>query len=188
VEDLIMKMFDYSELIRVIDNVEIREEKERVMGVLKLKEKCNELEHSIIKSGILDDWNRLKHLCAKAKVRLCVSHLGNDSIGYVLGVSDFRYCNEYNDDGMIKMCMSSGSYWSDYYGFTYEADKGIVWKVTHNTSKCFFNGFSNDEEKYRTKIYLLETFKKTYEHYREFQLKKVEEKFENRIKAEDIIK
>ena len=27
-----MKMFDYSDLIRVIDNVEIREEKEKVIG------------------------------------------------------------------------------------------------------------------------------------------------------------
>lgn len=185
-----MKMFDYSELIRVIDNVEIREEKEKVMGVLKLKERYNELERSLIKSGILDDWNRLKQLCAKAKVRLCVAHLGNSSIGYVLGVGDFRYCNQYDDNGMIKKCMSSGSHLGDDYGFTYEADKGIIWKVVHTTNTHWFNGFSatQEKEKYETRIYLLETFRDTYEHYREFQLKKIEEKFGSRIKVEDIIK
>lgn len=185
-----MKMLDYSELIRVIDNVELREEKERVMGLLAIKERYMELERSLIESGILDDWNRLKQLCAKAKVRLCVSHIGNDSIGYVLGVGDFRYCNEYDDNGMIKMCMSSGSHWSDDYGFTYEADKGVVWKISHMTNTHWFNGFSaiHDKEKYETKIYLLERFRDTYENYREFQLKKIEEKFGERIKTVDIIK
>ena len=185
-----MKMFDYSELIRVIDNVEIREEKERMNGIFALKERYKELEHSLIESGILDDWNRLKQLCLKANVRLCVSHIGKGSIGYVLGVGDFRYCNVYADNGIIKKCMSSGSYWSDYYGFVYEPDKGIVWKKYHTTNTHFFEGFKEgqDEEKYETKIYLLETFRDTYEHYREFQLMKIQEKFGERIKTEDIIK
>jgi hypothetical protein len=185
-----MKMFDYSELIRVIDNVEIREEKERVMGVLKLEEKCRELERSLIESGMLDDWNRLKQLCAKAKVRLCVSHLGNASIGYALGVGDFRYCNVYDDNGQIRMCMSCGSHWSDDYGFTYEPDKGIVWRVSHSTSYWHFNGFSEAQnaDKYKTRISLLETFRDTYENYRKFQLQKIEEKFADRIRVEDIVK
>ena len=185
-----MKMFDYSELIRVIDNVKIREDKERIMGVLSLKEKCKALEHYLIESGILDDWNRLKHLCSEAGVRLCVSHIGQSSIGYVLGIGDFRYCNVYADNGMIQKLMSSGSHWGDYYGFVYQPDKGIIWKVNHATSSSIFNGFKEGDEelKYSTQIYLLETFKDTYEHYREFQLKKVEEKWQSRIKTIDIIK
>lgn len=185
-----MKMFDYSELIRVIDNVEVREERERMNGILALKERCKELERSLIESGILDDWKRLKALCSKAKVRLCVSHIGDNSIGCVLGVGDFHYCNEYDDNGLIKVCMSSGSHWADYYGFDYEHDKGLVWKTYHLTSTIGFNGFKEgqDKKKYETRIYLLETFRDTYEHYRTFQLKKIEEKFENRIKTEDIIK
>ena len=84
-----MKMFDYSELIRVIGNVEMREEREKMMEILSLKEKCEKLEQSLVTSGIFDDWNRLKQLCAKARVRLAVSHIGVGSIGYVLGVGDF---------------------------------------------------------------------------------------------------
>ena len=185
-----MKVFDYSELIRVIDNVEIREEREKAIGLLNLKDKYNELERSLIKSGILDDWNRLKRLCAKANVRLCVSHIGDNSIGYVLGVGDFRYCNEYDDNGMIKKSMSGGSHWCDDYGFTYEADKGVIWKISHMTNTSHFNGFSmaQEKEKYETRIYLLERFRDTYENYRKFQLMKIEEKFANRIKVEDIIK
>ena len=185
-----MKMFDYSGLIRVIDNVEIREEKERVMDLLKKKEKCNKLERFLVESGILDDWNRLKYLCAKAKVRLCVSNMGDNSIGYVLGINDYGYgyCKEYDDNGMIKKLMSSGSHWSDYYGFTYEADKGIIWKAYHTTNTHHFNRFRNEDEEYETKINLLETFKNTYEIYREFQLKKIEDKFATRIKVEDILK
>lgn len=178
-----MKMFDYSELIRVIDNVEIREEKERVMGILKLKERCEELETSLIESGILDDWNRLKELCARTKIRLCVSHLAEHSIGCVLGVGDFRYCNEYQDDGIFAKSMDNGG----RYGFVYESDRGIVWRIQFSFS---FGGFNNNEDelKYKTKIYLLETFRDTYEHYRDFQLKKIEDKFAERIKAVDIIK
>ena len=112
-----MKMFDYSELVRVIGNVEIREERERCEGVLKLKERYEELERSLIESGIFDDWNRLKQLCAKAKVRLCVSHQSEHSIGCVFGVGDFKYCLEYDDKGRIQKLMSGGSHWSDYYGF-----------------------------------------------------------------------
>lgn len=185
-----MKMFDYSELVRVIGNVEIREERERYEGVLKLKERYEELERSLVKSGIFDDWNRLKQLCAKAKVRLCVSHQSDHSIGCVLGVGDFKYCMEYSDHGRIQKLMSCGSSWSDYYCFTYEADKGVVWKVYHMTGYGHFNGFSEgqEKEKYETRIYLLETFRDTYENYRKFQLQKIEDKFANRIKAEDIIK
>lgn len=185
-----MQMFDYSELIRVINNVEIREENERIRGILKLKEKYEALERSIIESGMLDDWSRLKELCASAKVRLCVSCIGQYSIGYVLGVGDHSYCYEYEDNGLIKKCMSSGSSWGDYYGFDYEPDKGVVWKVYHHTSYHGFDGFreGEDKKKYETKIYLLETFRDTYENYRKFQLKKIEEKFANRIKTEDIIR
>lgn len=185
-----MKMFDYSDLIRVIDNVEMREEKERMMGVLKMEEKYRELERTLITSGIFDDWNRLKQLCVKANVRLCVSHLGNSSIGYVLGVGDFSYCNAYHDNGIVEKCMSSGSSWSDYYGFIYEPDKGVIWKISHTTNRHFFDGFKigQEEEKFKTKIQLLETFRDTYEDYRCFQLMKIEEKFAGRIKVEDIIK
>ena len=183
-----MKLFDYSKMIRVIDNIEIREAKEKAMEELNLKERYNELERSLIESGVLDDWNRLKWLCAKANVRLCVSHIGNDSIGYVLGVGDFRYCNEYNDNGAIVKQMSGGSHWSDNFGFTYEADKGIIWKIYHSTNTHMFTYFKTAEEAYRTRIQLLESFRDTYENYREFQLMKIEQKFANRIKVEDIIK
>lgn len=185
-----MKMFDYSELIRVIDNVEIREEKERVENVLRLKEKVVELERSLVQSGIFDDWNRLKQLCAKAKVRLCVSHQSEHSMGCVLGVGDFAYGMEYRDDGRFMKLMHSGSSHSDYYGFTYQADKGIVWCVYHNTNFYWFDGFTESKmkEKYETQIYLLETFRDTYENYRKFQLMKIDDKFGARIKAEDIVK
>ena len=184
-----MKMFDYSELIRVIGNVEMREEREKMMEVQSLKEKYEELERSLVMSGIFDDWNRLKQLCDKAKVRLCVSHIGDGSIGCVLGVGDFAYCNIYDDQGRIKKLMSSGSTWSDYYGFIYDLGSGIVWKTWNTSSFHIFDGFANNERrKYETKIEMLETFRDTYEHYRMFQLQKIEDKFGSRVKVEDILK
>ena len=185
-----MKLFDYSELIRVIENVEIREEHERVMELLNLKNRYEELELSMIASGILDDWNRLKQLCKKANRRLCVSHQSDSSIGYVLGVGDFRYGSVYQDDGTISKCVSSGVGYSDYYGFVYECDKGVIWKTTHTTSSHHFDGFNENmsKSKYLTRIELLETFRDTYENYRKFQLLKIEEKFEQRVKIEDILK
>lgn len=185
-----MKMFDYSELIRVIDNVEMREEREKMMALLSLKEKCEKLERSLVESGIFDDWNRLKQLCAKANVRLCVSNQGSNSMGICLGLNGYGYGNEYRDDGFFSKLMSSGSHWGDYYGFTYESAKGLIWTTRHMTSSYMFVGFkeNQEEKKWSTRIHLLETFRDTYEHYREFQLKKIEDKFGSRIKVEDIIK
>ena len=185
-----MKMFNYSELIRVIGNVEKREENERNQALLSLKEKYYELERNVINSGILADWVRLKEVCRKAKVRLCVSHISNDSIGYVLGVGDFTYANVYDDNGRIKKCMSRGSSWDDYFGFYYDNSmEKIVWEFRHtNSSFCIVDSFKTEEEEYTTKIELLTEFKNTYENYRKFQLMKIEEKFETRIKTEDIIK
>lgn len=185
-----MKMFDYSELIRVIDNVEIREEKERNKTLISLKEEYYKLERNLINSGILADWVRLKEVCRKAKVRLCVSHIAEHSIGYVLGVGDFKYCNIYDDNGRIKKLMSSGSSWSDYFSFYYDNSiEKIVWEIRHsNSSFNIFDGFKTEEEEYITKIELLTEFKNTYENYRKFQLMKIEKKFGDRIKTEDIIK
>ena len=186
-----MKLFDYSELIRVIDNVEEREEKERNNDLINLKEEYKTLKRNIIESGILDDWYRLKQLCSKADIRLCVAQQGSDSIGRILEhPEDCMYCREYDDYGTFSRCMSSGSHWSDYFGFDYETNKDIIWKIRHTTNSRLFKGFGTEdiEKEYQTKIQLLETFKNTYEDYRSFQLKKIEKKFENRIKTEDIIK
>ena len=184
-----MKLFDYSELIKVIENVKFREQKEKDMALTNLKERYKELEKTLINSGIFDDWNRLKELCSKANIRLCVSHQGSRSIGRVINhKEDFKYCQEYRDEGIFSKCMDSGSHWSDYYGFIYTAEKELVWKITHTTNTHGFDGFAVEkiEEKYQTRISLLETFKNTYEDYRDFQLKKIEEKFKSRIKPEDI--
>jgi hypothetical protein len=182
-----MKLFDYSELIKVIENVELREQKEKDMALTNLKERYKELKKTLINSGIFDDWNRLKQLCAKADIRLCVSHQGNKSMGRIINhPDDFKYCKEYRDNGLFCECMSSGSSWSDYFGFNYETDKSFNWHITHNTSYHGFEWFKTEDEEYKTKISLLETFKNTYEDYRDFQLKKIEEKFKSRIKPEDI--
>ena len=185
-----MKMFDYSELIRVISNVEMREEREKMMALLSLKEKCEKLEQSLVESGIFDDWNRLKKLCAKAKVRLCVSNQGSNSMGIRLGMDDYGYGHEYKDEGYFSTLMSSGSHWGDYYGFVYEPDRGVVWHTYHITRTVCFDGFSErqDEKKWSTRIRLLETFRDTYEDYRNLQLQNIEDKFATRIKATDIIR
>ena len=185
-----MKMFDYSELIRVIGNVEMREEREKMMALLSLKEKCEKLEQSLVESGIFDDWNRLKQLCAKAKVRLCVSNQGSNSMGIRLGMNDYGYGHEYRDEGYFSKTMSSGSHWIDYYGFTYESGRGLVWTTHHMTSSRMFVGFKDgqEEKKWYTRIQLLETFRDTYEDYRNLQLQNIEDKFATRIKATDIIR
>lgn len=191
-----MEMFDYSKLIRVIGNVEIREEKERDENILGLKEKIKELENTLVESGILDDWNRLKCLCAKAGTRLVVAGIGSDSIGYVFGIGDFHYCEEYRDDGSVRIQMKDTYGWEYYPGFYYDPCKGIVWKIHRREYTDFSEGISkkhwnnkNDEKlEYEAKISLLETVRDTYKHYRDFQLKQIEKKYANRIKAEDIIK
>lgn len=185
-----MKLFDYSELIRVIGNVEKREEKEKYSKIIDLKDKYISIRDEMIESGIFDDWYSLKKLCNKAGVRLCVACQGSTSMGIVLGYNDYAYCKEYNDDGAFDISMSSGSSWNDRFGFKYNPEKGLNWFISHSSNFHLFNGFGSDEmgREYQTKINLLLAFKETYDEYRDYQLKKVEEKFSNRIKTEDILK
>ena len=191
-----MKLFDYSELIRVIDNVEVREKNEKYVALINLKDKCINLEKEMINSGIFDDWYRLKELCYKAGIRLCVAQQGDSSMGVVIGHPDKHfYCKEYldgppmynNSNGMYAICVDSGSYYSNYFGFNYTPNIGFSWRVFRSNANDF-TIFKNKEEEYTAKIKLLKSFKATYEDYRDYQLKKVEEKFSNRIKTEDILK
>ena len=50
-----MKLFNYDELVRVIGNVEDREERERNQEIVNIKEQYINLKRDIINSGILDD-------------------------------------------------------------------------------------------------------------------------------------
>ena len=191
-----MKFFDYSELIRVIDNVEIREANEKELALMNLRDKCINLEKEMINSGIFDDWYRLKELCYKAGIRLCVACQGDSSMGVIIGHPDgYSYCIEYQDgppmynnsNGMYATCVDSGSYYSNYFGFNYTPNIGFVWRVFRSNSNDF-TIFKNKEEEYTTKIKLLKSFKATYEDYRDYQLGRIEKKFKNRIKTEDILK
>ena len=176
-------MFNYSELIRVIDNIEVREAKEKAMEIADLRDKYLELARSIVESGVLADWCRLKRLCAKAKVRLCVAQQGKDSMGIVLGMNDYYYCKEYDDGGHF----ASELYYDTDYGFRYDADEGIItWMFLGSPKRA--RGFRDDEHKLNFRIQLLETFMETYEDYRKFQLSRIDEKYGTRVKAEDIVK
>lgn len=186
-----MKIFDYSELIRVINNVEIREKREENIKNMKIEEKYKMVEAKLISSGILEDWFNLKQVCRKANVRLCVAYRGESSIGIVTGRKNYAYCDIYADNGRIQTCMSSGSHWSDYYGFIYDKESHrLVWDTTHTTSYSNFHGFgpNREVEKHLTRIKMMEIFMETYEDYREFQLKKIEEVFKGRIKPSDLLK
>jgi hypothetical protein len=183
-----MKIFDYSDLIRVINNVELREEQEKLVHQNNLKQQYEDLEYELVMSDIFADWYNLQKLCKKAGIRLSVSNQGKTSMGYIMNHPEsYSYCKEYKDDGLFCFCMSSGGHWSDYYGFKYDDEHGLHWLIQHSTKSFLFYGFNSETEKYEIKIKLLNKFKETYEDYRNFILSKVDEKFKNRIKPEDII-
>ena len=105
------------------------------------------------------------------------------------------YCREYQDgppiynnsNGMYATCVDSGSYYSNYFGFNYTPNTGFAWRDFRSNDNNF-TIFNNEAEEYTTKIKLLQSFKATYEDYRDYQLKRIEKKFKNRIKTEDILK
>lgn len=176
-----MEILNYTNLLKVIDNIEIREEKEDIERTLDMEKEYELLELKLKKSGLLDDWYGLKQVCRKVNVRLL-------PYGSNLTSSMFKFA----DIGSYECCMSSGSHWSDYYGFTYTPENGITWKVWHTTNTHLWGGFGESREeqrsKYRYRIAAIEKFMDSYEKYREFQLPKIEEALKDRVKPEDIIK
>lgn len=183
-----MEIFDYSELIRVVKNTNAREELEIRQHRSDTINDYLHYEEAVVKSGIIQDWVELKNLLSTAKIRLNVAHLGESSIGIVTGKGDYHYCSEYEDNGFFGSCMSSGSYWSDYFGFKNLKNGRLNWEIYHTTGYKSFTGFKTVYEECLEKRKILEEFCKTYQDYRDFQLEKLNEMYANRIQAEDILK
>lgn len=163
-----MKIYDYRNLLKEVMEIKTNKiiaENERV---LNKKEKLLKMENEIKASGILDDWYDLKRICRELDIRI-MPYGGWDETKHGALMEDYNY---FDDNGMFLVCMSSGSYWSDYFGFSYK-DREFKWKFCHTTNTILFNEFKSEDKEIDTKIMLIELFMKRYEEYRDIQLQRI---------------
>lgn len=175
-----MKLYDYTNLLNVIREVDLETSKLNNLKRTALKNKCLDLEHKLLNSGILEDWCRLSKLGH-------VDYYNRWRNAYLNNVyDDSNEFMEYDRDWKFKIMMSSGSHWSDYLCLDprCSVDKGkLVWTIMHSTNTTFFNGFRNEEHECKTKILVMETLMETYEDYRTHMLNGLEEAMNKKISS-----
>lgn len=159
-------VYDYSNLLRAIDNAQLEEKKLKNSILANKKDELAELEMEIEQSGLFEDWYQLNEAMKKLGVR------GFPYTGYQekpIG----SYAHKFTDGYRFMETMSSGSSWSDYFGISINGITGgnvkrFTW-ITHG----LWNGFRNEENEVTTKIRMLKQFREAYPVYREFKLKEI---------------
>ena len=168
-------VYDYSNLLRAIDNAQLEEKKLKNHILANKKDELAELELEIQQSGILEDWYQLNEAMKKLKIRGCpYTGYKEKPIG---GNAD-----KFTDGYKFMETMSSGSYWRDEFGIDgfnignrmgWDVHK-VNWVITHVTDSYLWEGFgANEKAMVDCKIRMLNQFKESYPIYREFKLKEV---------------
>lgn len=173
-----MKMFDYTNLLNVIKEVDLETAKLNNVKEMALKNKYLNMERKLFNSGILEDWNKLNKLVTD---RIFYSRWKNKKLNSIY--EDSNKFIEYMDN-VIAITMSSDSSWTDYLYIKINAsikNGKIIWGVFHTTTDTHFEKFENEEEEYKTKIIVIETLIDTYEDYRDFVLEEVTEKINKNL-------
>ena len=161
-------LYNYDNLldaVREIKTNKVIAENERTMNKMN---KLLRLENTLKSSGILDDWYDLKRTCRELDIRI-MPYGGWDESKFGPLMKYYEY---FQDDGTFSKCMSSGSHWADYFGFSYK-DREFKWKCLHTTRTTFFNEFDDENTEIDTKIRLIELFMSRYEEYRLVQLQRI---------------
>lgn len=168
-----MTIYDYSDLLKMIVNIntdKIIAENERTMNN---KNRLAKMENKLLTCGILNDWYDLKKSCKRLNVRLApYGNWDEETQGPLMKDQNGKY---FMNNGTFSICMSSGSHWSDHFGFSYY-DKEFEWNIWHSTDYVLFSKFSNEDSEIETKIKLIQLFLSHYEEYRSVQLDRINKK------------
>lgn len=163
-----MIIHDYSNLLNAIDSLHTEKELEKLRILHDKEMELKTLELKIENNNILKDWDQLKEACRKVEVRLCPYGNWDEAIQGML-MDNGSY---FSDGGSFLDCMSSGSHWSDYYGFNGKNGK-INWIIKHTTSTTLFKGFDDKQKEVNKKIQMLNLFLQLYEEYKAIQLQRI---------------
>ena len=112
-----MTIYDYSDLLKMIANIntdKIIAKNERTMNN---KNRLAKMENKLLTCGILNDWYDLKKSCKRLNVRLApYGNWDEETQGPLMKDQNGKY---FMNNGTFSICMSSGSHWSDHFGFSY---------------------------------------------------------------------
>ena len=112
-----MTIYDYNDLLKMIANIntdKIIAKNERTMNN---KNRLAKMENKLLTCGILNDWYDLKKSCKRLNVRLApYGNWDEETQGPLMKDQNGKY---FMNNGTFSICMSSGSHWSDHFGFSY---------------------------------------------------------------------
>lgn len=185
------KLYDYTNLLNVVKEVDLENEKLKNVKEMGLKNKCIELEYKLLNSGILEDWAQLNKLGTNFMRydRFDNSYLNSAYNNNYINLRNKAFM--YYDNGIFGITMSSGSYWHDslYIAPRRSSESGkVVWDISHSTSHISFDGFKDNEFECKIKILMIETLIATYEDYRNYALEKFAEKMGRKIEESNKLK
>lgn len=170
-----MKVYDYSNLLTVINNLDM--EKAILINKQEMNKKNEliKLERQLLESKMLEDWKGLNEALRKAKVRGCPYP---KRIGIHAEFSD-----NYTFDYRVYSC----SYDSVYYCLSEKnTTDEIIYCERFITGSARHRMITSETEKVRVKTILIKEFMQYYPEYREIKLKELYEKIG--IKAEEVEK
>jgi hypothetical protein len=172
-----MNIYDYSNLLTVIDELDV--EKAKLINKKEMNEKNRliDLENELNNSGMLEDWKGLIEAMKKAGVRGCPCP--NRLPGMAQFGDNYRFVYRVNG--------GSSGYREDYFALTIE-DKHIKtskkfgyckWSTGYGSERQIdiFAEYGQNPEmhKVRVKTTLIKEFMENYPKYREFKLKEIYE-------------
>lgn len=163
-----MKIYDYSNLLTTVRETNVKKIMAENERVLTKRAALLQLELELKESCLLDDWYDLQKTCREADIRI-MPYGGWDELKKGPLMDDYRY---FEDNGMFMDCISSGSHWADYFGFTYK-DREFKWQIYHSTSSSLFRGVEDENTELDVKLKLIRLFMERYEEYRNIQLNRI---------------
>ena len=170
-----MKLYDYSNLVKVIREVDLQAKKLANEKEMCEKNKLAELENELLNSGIIQDWHELSKFSERTYSRW-ESETLND---HYIRTNEFYEFHYLGGTHGIAFTMS---YYYGHYHFgislnkSYEANK-IVWVNTHDWS---FDA--------KTKIKIIEMLFRVYEEYRTYSLIKTNEAINEKLQKNEKVR
>lgn len=163
-----MNIYDYSNLLTTVRETNVKKIMAENERVLTKRAALLQLELELKESCLLADWYDLQKTCRETDIRI-MPYGGWDELKKGPLMDDYRY---FEDNGMFMDCISSGSHWADYFGFTYK-DREFKWRIYHSTSSSLFRGFEDENTELDVKLKLIRLFMERYEEYRNIQLNRI---------------
>lgn len=167
-----MKLYDYTSLLKIVDEIDLEKTKLLNIQEMQLKNKCADLEFKLLNSGILEDWVQLLDLAKKCDCGGGLSYWDNK----YLNDNYEKYGKRISYEGRGDISRTADWCGDVHYGLLVRKSVNsgkIEWGTIYNYSLGTWKGFDSPKREFETKIMIIEALFNTYEEYRNYNLTKL---------------